>query len=289
MRVVLTGASGQLGSHVVQELVRAGHAVFPWSHTVSGDRCGLKLTPVDVTDEGSVHSALAESDPEVVVHAAAMATAEEVRKDPQSGRAVNVEGTRRLLDWCRDRGRRLVFTSTDLVFDGTGSWYRETDEPRPIMAYGQTKAEAEKHVLELPGGLVARLSLLFGPSSSGRNSFFDLALAALRAGKPQVFFEDEYRTPLDYHTAARVLVRLAESKQHGVVHVAGKVRLSRYEMMWRVASVHHLDPGLVQPNRHEDVRLAEPRPADVSLDTSRLEAILPDLDRPSIEEAILRA
>src|SRR4051794_18531043 len=107
MRVVLTGASGQLGSYLLQELVRTGHTVFPWSRGASGTRCGLNLLPVDLTVDAAVKAALAAADPDAIVHSAAMANAEEVRKDPESGRAVNVDGTRRLGDWCRDHGRRL--------------------------------------------------------------------------------------------------------------------------------------------------------------------------------------
>ena len=194
-----------------------------------------------------------------------MSAADAVRQNPQEGWRVNVEGTAWLADWCREHDRRLVFTSTDLVFDGARGWYREDDAPGPILAYGRTKAAAEALVLEVPRGLVARISLLFGPSRIGRGSFFDRALAGLKAGQPQVFFEDEFRTPLDYATAALALIRLAQTEVRGIVHVAGRERVSRFQLMERTARTLGLDPGLVRANRREDVKLAEPRPADVSL------------------------
>ena len=132
------------------------------------------------------------------------------------------------------------------------------------------RPQAESAVLDLPGGLVARLSLLYGPTHSGRQSFFERAMAGFRAGQPQSFFSDEYRTPLDYKTAARLLARLAAANVQGVVHVAGRERLSRFELMSRIAASLGIDPALVRANRMTDVALAEPRPADVSLDTSRL-------------------
>jgi dTDP-4-dehydrorhamnose reductase len=180
-----------------------------------------------------------------------------------------------------------LFTSTDLVFDGTRSWYREQDEPRPVLAYGRTKAQAESAVLDLPGGLVARLSLLYGPTRSARPSFFERAMAGFRAGQPQWFFSDEYRTPLDYRTAARLLARLAKANVQGVIHVGGRERLSRFKLMGRIAASLGIDPALVRANRMTDVPLAEPRPADVSLDTSRLASLLPDMERPPVETAIL--
>lgn len=100
------------------------------------------------------------------------------------------------------------------------------------------------------------------------------------------FSEDEFRTPLDYATAARILVRLVEIPAAGVLHIAGRERVSRYELMQRAARVLGLDANLVRANRRQDANLAEPRPADVSLDTSRLASLCPDLERPSIEEAL---
>jgi len=82
------------------------------------------------------------------------------------------------------------------------------------------------------------------------------------------------------------LIRLADNQAGGIVHVAGRERVSRYELMQRVARALGLDPDLVRANRQQDADLAEPRPADVSLETSLLDSLLPDLDRPSIEMAV---
>jgi dTDP-4-dehydrorhamnose reductase len=282
MRVVLTGASGQLGAYVRGRLAEAGHAVSAWS----GHRVGAGLTPIELTDTVAVEGALAEVDPEVIIHTAAMSTAEAVRRDPGRGHAVNVEATARLAGWCGRQGRRLVYTSTDLVFDGSKGWYREDDPALPVLGYGRTKLEAEPFVLAVSGGLVARVSLLFGPSRSGQPSYLDRTVDGLRRGEPQTFFEDEFRTPLDLATAAVALVRLAESGVSGRVHVGGRERLSRYDLARRVAAALGLDPGLVRANRQRDMSFPEPRPADVSLDTTRLAALLPDFDRPSVEEAV---
>ena len=134
--------------------------------------------------------------------------------------------------------------------------------------------------------MVARVSLLFGPGRCGRPYFFDRAIEALGRGEPQGFFEDEHRTPLDLGSAATALSMLAASALSGIYHVGGIERVSRFELMRRSASALGLDPSLVRPNRRSDVSLPEPRPADVSLDTSRLASALPGLARPTIEEAL---
>jgi dTDP-4-dehydrorhamnose reductase len=288
MRVVLTGASGQLGAYVLGAMCAAGHDVCAWSGRAEGEREGIELTPVELTDAAAVERELERTDPDVIVHAAAMSRAEEVRRDVERARAVNVQATQRLADWCRGHGRRLIFTSTDLVFDGARAWNREDDPAGPILAYGQSKRAAELVVLTVPRGLVVRLSLLYGPTRSDRPGFYDHAIAALGRGEPQTYFEDEFRTPLDLATAARALVRLTALEARGLVHLAGRFRLSRFELMWRVAQVLRFDPALVRANRRRDAPGAEPRPADVSLDTERLIALLPDLERPSVEEAVAR-
>jgi dTDP-4-dehydrorhamnose reductase len=286
MRIVMTGASGQLGTYLLDRLNGGGHEIHAWSGSQPGRRGGIGLDRVDVTSEDQLAAALAAADPEVLIHLAAISSAEAVRRDPDRARAVNIEATRRLAAWAARHDRRFLFTSTDLVFDGSKSWYREEQPAEPILEYGRTKRAAESFAIAVPRGLVARLSLLYGPARSDKPGFFDRAIALWQQGKPQAFFEDEFRTPLDYATAAEVLLRLAESETTGVIHVGGTERLSRFELMRRGALALGIDPTLVQRNHRADLNLPEPRPADVSLDTTRLARILPDLVRPSVAAAL---
>jgi dTDP-4-dehydrorhamnose reductase len=289
MRVLVTGASGRLGAYLLEALAVQGHDVRGWSGRQPEERAGLTLLPVDLADPAALDRALAEADPDAVLHAAAMGTAEAVRRDPERARAVNVAASRQVAAWCGARGRRLVFTSTDVVFDGRGSWYREEEPAEPVLAYGRSKRDAERAVLEAhPGAVAARLSLLYGPSRWGREGFFDRELAALRRGEPRSYFTDEFRTPLDYRTAATILARLLTTDTRGVLHVGGPERLSRFALMARVAATLGIDPALVRGNRRAEAltEADEPRPADVSLDTERLALLLPGCDRPEVEAAL---
>ena len=282
-RILATGASGRLGAVLREHAAMTSRRLACWSGPTTRDP-GLR--PVEITDPRGVETALAADDPSVVIHAAAVSAAGEAYRDPERARKVNVEATARVADWCVRHHRRLILVSTDLVFDGTGSWRTEDDLARPVMVYGQTKRAAEMVLEGRPGCLSARMSLLYGPTPSARGSFFDQAIASLRSGVPQAFFTDEFRTPLDYATAARVLLMLATTHLIGIVHVGGPERMSRHEHMRQCAIALGIDPTLALPNQSRDVPSAEPRPLDVSLDSSRLLEHLPDLRRPTVRDAL---
>lgn len=288
MRILLTGASGQLGAYLLESLsLREDFEIIGWSGRHREMRGALALEPVDLTNPEALEQALEAANPDAILHAGAVSSADAVRRDPAHAWSVNVGASTQIARWCRARDRRLLFTSTDLVFDGRGSWYREEDPAHPLLAYGRSKREAEQAVMaDAPNALVARLSLLYGPSHCGRESFFDHEFTALKAGLARSYFIDEFRTPLDYRTASRILVRLLKVDYRGTLHVGGPERLSRHALMARSAAAMRIDPALIHGNRQQDAAMAEPRPADVSLDTERLAQILPDLDRPSVEAAI---
>lgn len=284
MRVLVTGASGQLGAYLLGRLVGEGHEPIAWSGQTAGTRSGVGLNRVDLAQRAQVERALADSMPDAVVHLAAIARADAVLRDPERARLVNVEATSLLADWCERHDRRFLYISTDLVFDGRAAPYREGDAPAPLMLYGRTKMEGERHVG--PRGLVVRPPLMYGPSRTGAPSAFDQTIAALREGRPQTFFRDEYRTPLAYDTAAKALARLVASPCVGVLHLGGPERVSRHDLVRRVAEALGLDASLVRGEDQAEKTFPEPRPADVSLASGRLDECLPGLDRPTIEEAV---
>ncbi len=286
MQILVTGASGRVGSRLLPELADHGHAIVAWSGRTAGVVAGIDLRRVDLSDLPAVRSAVELANPDLIIHAGAMSSAEAVRRQPALGWDVNVRATEVLSAWAGEHQRRLLFTSTDLVFDGTKSWYRESDEAVPLVEYGRTKLAAEAIVLANCRGLVVRLSMLYGPTLTPEPAYFDQAIATLRSGMPQAFFEDEFRTPLDYATAARVLVRLAESDAQGIIHLGGPERVSRFELMRRAAAALGARADLVRANRRGDGALLEPRPGDVSLDTGLLRGLFSDLEIPGIEGAL---
>jgi dTDP-4-dehydrorhamnose reductase len=285
MRYLITGASGQLGSYLLREL-RGRVTLSAWSGSKGGELFGIPLVPVELTNHEKITTAFAAARPEVVIHCAALARIADCYRDPARARQVNVAATEVLAGLSSRARTRFVFVSTDLVFDGQHGRYREEDVPSPLSVYGHTKHAAENHALANAQGAVARVSLLYGPSINGRTSFFDEQTTALRARRNLTLFTDEWRTPLHLRTAAQALAALAASEVTGILHIGGPERLSRYEMGVRLAASLGADASVIKGVTQTSAPAPEPRPRDVSLDSSRWRGIFPQIAWPRyLEEA----
>lgn len=281
MRWLVTGASGALGSYLTRALRAGSDDVVGWC----GASRSLSLTPVDLCDRDSVAAAFAAARPEAVIHAAALARVDESMRNPNRARQINVDSAAQLAELCAAANARLVYISTDLVFDGTQAPYREADAVQPLSVYGRTKADGELTVLKYSRAAVARISLLYGAAINGRPGHFDRLATALKSGEPTVLFTDEWRTPLPLATAADALIALARSDVRGTLHLGGPERMSRYEMGQRLAARLGVSADRLVAGSRDDLPDAESRPRDVSLDASRWRSLFPGVPWPRFEEA----
>ncbi len=287
MRFLVTGASGYLGIYLLRHLRGLNVPVVAWSGSQQGEAFGVPLRPVDLADPDALAAGFSEARPDVALHAGAWARVGDCHREPARAEHVNTHGSAVLADLAARAGARLVLVSTDLVFDGERGGYREEDPPAPLSVYGRTKAAAEEAILTVPRTAVVRVSLLFGPSLTGRPSFFDQQVAALRAGRPVALFADEWRTPISLCTAAAALVEVARSDYTGRLHVGGPERLSRLEMGRKLAEFLGVSPACIAATERAAAPAAEPRPRDTSLDSSRWRTRFPHLPWPAWREALL--
>lgn len=278
-RWLITGATGQLGGHVVRQLLsRAPVAeILSLTRQPGSAPAGCRELTADLRDADALRAALREARPTHIIHTAAMTAVADAFARPHEAARVNVEATRILADCAVECSARLIFTSTDMVFDGQSAPYRESDPPRPLSHYGRTKAAAERELAGRPGTLIARLPLLYGLPCTRRKSTFLRQMMALRRGEPLQLFTDEFRTPLWLVDAAAALIALARSDLTGVIHVAGPQRLSRYELVQLCAARLGIEKPHLVPTSRLAVAADEPRPADLSLDGDLFRARFPEL------------
>jgi len=276
--LLLTGASGFLGRRLSPGLSK-DWVVVPAGRAEAGPGC------LDLEDDGSIRRAFASIRPDVVVHAGAMALPDDCQRQPDRARRINVEATQVLAGLCAEAGARLVFFSTDLVFDGEKGRYDEEDEARPLSIYGRTKLDAEEAVLSgAPGAIVLRVSSAYGRPLGSRLCFVDELRRALSRGEAISAFVDQWRSPTAADQLPELVLRvLAAPDLEGVFHWGGAERASRYETALALCRALGFREDLVRPVRAADKRFIAPRPCDTSLDSSRLSAAL-GLAPPTLAE-----
>lgn len=261
--VWITGAAGLIGSH----LVRIASTYVPDIRLIGLTRSGL-----DLTDHTAVRERFTREAPSLVIHCAAMSRSPACEAHPQQASAINVEATRNLASLSLNIP--LVFFSSDLVFDGEKGSYRETDPINPRGVYAETKAGAEQLILANPLHTVVRTSLNAGPSPDGTRGFDESMRRAWAAGKTLKLFTDEYRCPIPAAITAAAVWELVRAGATGLFHLAGSERLSRWQIGELIArSSPELNP-LMEPVSRKDYQ-GPPRPADTSLDCSKIAGLLP--------------
>ncbi|MBI4575667.1 MAG: SDR family oxidoreductase [Planctomycetes bacterium] len=271
MRVFVVGASGLVGGRCLRSLAAAGHEVGGTCHA----RPGSGLVPLELADAAAVRRAVREARPEVVLLAAAMTQVDRCEDEPGRARALNVEGPRAVAQTCAEVGARLVYFSTEYVFDGLSGPYGEHATPRPLCVYGRTKLEGEEAVREaLPGAhLIARTTVVYGWDPEGMNFAMQL-LRRLGEGLPMQVPSDQVSTPTYADDLGEVVRSLIERGSTGTYHTVGPDRLDRASFARRLARGLALDPDLVRPVATAVLAQRARRPLAAGLITERLGAEL---------------
>lgn len=250
LRILVTGSQGFLGGYVVSAIRSIGHVALTTSRS-GGD------AQVDLLAPGMVTAVIEALRPDVVLHLAAMSRMAECQSDPDRAARVNA-GLAEL--WAERFGGRMLFASTDLVFDGRRGPYGEDAAPAPLSVYGATKADGEDRVRH-HGGRVVRLPLLFGADDSGRGATASLR-DTMAAGERCSLFTNEYRTPLHAKDAAQALVEfVANPDGPNVFHLPGPERVSRWQLAQRLVAAQGLSVEALESTECQDPL----RPRDVSL------------------------
>jgi dTDP-4-dehydrorhamnose reductase len=239
--------------------------------------CGVSVHRIDLRDRAAVWDCVDGLRPTHVLHLGGVSTVAAAYADPESARRINVETTTALAERTARHGGRLVFASTDMVFDGAAAPYREDDRPDPLSEYGRSKALAEQAVRAVEHTLVVRLSLMYGFPRTPRATTFAKQVESLRRGESLRLFTDEFRTPMSFGDAAAAMIAVCRAGQTGVLHLGGPERLSRYDMVMQFARVLGVENTRFTAASRLSVDSPEPRPADLSLDMSRLREQFPGL------------
>lgn len=230
MKVFVTGVAGQLGHDVMNELIRRGHTAVgsDLASAYAGIADGSAVTaapyvPLDITDGAAVQQVLTDAQPDAVIHCAAW-TAVDAAEEPENQpkvRAINAGGTAHIAQACRALGCKMMYISTDYVFDGQGTtpWDPDCTDYRPLNVYGQTKLEGELAVAALERYFIVRIAWVFGVN--GKN-FIKTMLKLGQTHDTLRVVCDQIGTPTYTLDLARLLVDMIETERYGRYHATNE-------------------------------------------------------------------
>lgn len=293
MRVLITGALGQLGQELLAVFAEDGHHeivaadVAPVVEAAqSGGTVahlgGVDLLATDITDRDAVLAAITSLEPDVVVHPAAFTAVDLCETEVDAAYRVNVLGTRHLAEGARRIGAPVFYVSTDYVFDGTkDSPYLEWDQTNPQSVYGATKLAGERELD--PGSTIMRTSWVCGYHG---NNMVKTILRLAAEHETLSFVDDQRGHPTFAADLARGIKRLVVDRRPGVFHLTNQGAVSWYEFAQAVLEAAGQDPERVKPVKTADLQPPRPapRPANSVLDNAALRLsgvpLLPDFHEP---------
>lgn len=261
--IAVIGASGTLGTKMMQVL-SADYTVIGTCNT----RSSAGLHELDVVSKEQLTAFLEVHKPQIIIHTAALTDLERCEKYPGEARAINVEPLKVISEWAVRNNAKVVFISTDGIFDGTKGNYVETDIPNAINIYGQTKLDAEKIVKLLPDYLILRVAVLYDDVPSKK--FINFCIDKLVKGETVNGAKDLIRTPTLAIDIANATKKLLEKNVNGIYNVTGNDKISMYETALLVAEVFGCDKKLVGSILSTELKSIVKRPLDCSMNIDKL-------------------
>lgn len=269
IHILGTGLQGLVGSRITELLGE--------TYTFSNIS---RSTGVDITQRAQVFAALKKSDAQIVIHLAAKADVDGCEKDKELGETgeawkINVFGTQHLVEACKETGKKLVYISTDFVFDGEKGDYTEEDTPRPINWYGVTKYKAEE-LVRLSGipFVIIRPAYPYGRAYEKKKDFVQAIVSRLKEGKAVYGITDHLFVPTYLDDFVYALEAVITNQAEGIFHVVGSQSLTPYDSSQIIAKRFGYDQNLVQKTtRAEFFSGRALRPYNLSLKNDRIKKL----------------
>jgi dTDP-4-dehydrorhamnose reductase len=271
MKVLVTGASGMLGKDVSAACHREGWNVSgifrtPLSHAV---KFPGNVFNIDLTNNKDLAKLLADLKPDLIIHCAAAVNVDACEENKKYADALHVRSTEILAA----ATKRIVYVSTDSVFDGEKGNYAETDVPAPLNYYAETKLEGEKKALANLNSIVLRTNI-YGFHHTEMPSLAEWALGNLRNNKSIGGFTDVFFNPLYTAQLADVIIALVKKEYKGVLNAASDPFISKYLFLVKLAETFGYPASLVEEKSISDISFKAKRPNNTTLNFSKQEEIL---------------
>ncbi len=268
MKVLVIGGSGLLGKKLRDILIEHNYDVYTtYYHAHPTDI--EEQYQLDITQKKDVDSVIKKISPDVIVHAAALTNVDECEIHKDLADNINIQGTKNIAETVEKIGSKLLYVSTDYVFNGTKGLYAEEDLVHPINYYGLSKLKGEEVVKSiLDEYLIVRPSVIYG--ASNEKNFAMWIVENLQRQNRIRIVNDQYVSPTLTTDLSEQIVALLKHDAQGVFHTAGGERINRYAFSQIVADVFQLDKTLIEAISVKDMNWVAQRPNDSSLDVTKV-------------------
>lgn len=263
MKALIIGASGQVGGTLAALCVRRKTEVYGTS------RKGQGYLYLDLADPASIAAAFEKSSPGLVLLCSAMTHVDNCERDPELARKVNADGPALVAGECRRYGAKLVYFSTEYVFDGADGPYGEEDPVSPVSVYGRTKLEGERAALALEGALSVRTTVVYSHNPASKNFIMQL-ISNHRSGAKMRVPVDQFSNPTYAADLAAAALDLAEKGASGIYNIVGPDWLNRYEFALKACAAFGFDPAFLEPRLTSELGQSAARPLKAGLKTEKL-------------------
>ncbi|MBE0670552.1 MAG: SDR family oxidoreductase [Anaerolineales bacterium] len=266
---LVIGASGMVGEHLFTALRELGReAIATYNQTFFPSASHL-----NIIDKDKITELLKAVGPDIVHLPAALTNVDYCENHPQESYAINVAGVQNVVQAANGAGARLVYFSTDYIFDGKNGPYSEEAPANPISEYGRQKLEAEHYIaLFAKDYLIIRTTVVYGWERQGKNFIYRL-IKSLKEGMSVKVPVDQIGSPTYANNLAQIAISLAETSLRGVLNIAGSSLVNRYEFAKKAAQIFSLDENLILPVKTASLSQSAKRPMEAGLLTAKVSAV----------------
>jgi dTDP-4-dehydrorhamnose reductase len=284
MKIGITGASGMLGSAIVS-LISKSHQVLATSRSKGLDVKGVEWDCFDLTNFKLLNLWLEKSKPDMVIHCAAIVDINFCEDNIVLANALHVETTKIIANYLKTNNGRLIYISTDSVFDGKKKgYYNETDKANPLNVYAKTKLMGEKYTQLLERGLVLRTNII-GLKKKNNNSLVGWILQGLKNNIPLNLFHDVYFSPIAVDKLSLIIKKIIDNPIYGLYNCASRDSVSKYEFGKKMSEIFKLSDLKINRVSIDFMKFKATRPKNMALDISKISSDLSH-DIPDVQDSI---
>lgn len=277
MKILITGSNGLLGQKLLHTLNGNGYDLYGCDLSDEPFVTNVSHTyiPLDLTDRRRAIAEIRRLAPNIIIHTAAMTEVDRCELEREKCWNINVFATDHILHGAAKTRAKVIFISSDYVFDGVGGPFAEDTPPNPVNYYGKSKLAAENLVRgsNVPFAIL-RTIVLYGVGINARASFVTWLLGQLRAGREVHIVNDQWGNTTIVDDLAAGIERIILLGKEGLYHIAGHDYMTRYEFALKVAQTFGLNPALIHPIATAQLKQPAKRPLRSGLDMSKAEADL---------------